>query len=97
MIKLRVKDILREKGITQKDLADRLNITEVGLSKSLSEKGNPTISTLDNIANALDVNITELFEPKGISGIIKIDNKSYEINSLDDIKKLLAEIEDNKS
>lgn len=93
MIKLRVKEILRDKGITQKDLADKLNISEVGLSKSLSEKGNPTISTLENIASALDVNITELFEPKGISGIIKIDNKSYEINSLDDIKKLLAEIE----
>lgn len=68
MIKLRVKDILKEKGITQKELADTLGITEVGLSKSLSDKGNPTIATLENIANALSVDMTDLFEKQPQKG-----------------------------
>jgi len=97
MIKLRVKEILREKGITQKDLSDRLGITEVGLSKSLSEKGNPTISTLENIANALDVSIVELFEAKGVSGFIRVDAESYEINSISDIEQLLLKIKGTDS
>ena len=62
MIKLRVKEVLREKGITQKELAERLGITEVGLSKSLGESGNPSLSTLSKIAVVLEVDFTELFK-----------------------------------
>lgn len=58
-MKLRVKDICREKGLMMKDLADKINITEVGLSKSLN--GNPTIQRLEEIANALGVDFLELF------------------------------------
>ena len=59
---LRVKEVCREKGIMMKDLASMIGITEVGLSKSLN--GNPTISRLEEIANALGVSVTELFEEK---------------------------------
>ncbi|MEG0188334.1 MAG: helix-turn-helix transcriptional regulator [Algoriella sp.] len=45
-----------------KDLADKINITEVGLSKSLN--GNPTIQRLEEIANALEVDFLELFIPQ---------------------------------
>ena len=62
MIKLRVKEILKEKGITQKDFAFQLDMTEVGLSKSINENGNPDLKRLNNIASALNVPITELFE-----------------------------------
>ena len=54
-MRLRVKDICREKGIMLKDLAEKINITEVVLSKSLN--GNPTIGRLKEIADALDVEI----------------------------------------
>jgi len=62
MIKLRVKEILREKGITQKELAFQLRMTEVGLSKSINENGNPDFKRLNEIAAALNVPVTELFE-----------------------------------
>ena len=62
IMKLRVKEICKEKGIMLKDVAKKLSITEVGLSKSLN--GNPPINRLEEIANALDVSITELFETK---------------------------------
>ena len=57
---LRIKEICREKNIMLKDLASMIGITEVGLSKSLN--GNPTISRLEEIAGALDVSVTDLFE-----------------------------------
>lgn len=56
---LRVKEICKTKGITQKHLAALVGITPVGLAKSLS--GNTTLATLEKIATALNVPITELF------------------------------------
>lgn len=50
-----------------KDLAEMIGITEVGLSKSLN--GNPNINRLEEIASALDVPVTELFE-KPEKGVI---------------------------
>ena len=62
MIKLRVKEILREKGITQKEFSSQLGMTEVGLSKSINENGNPDFKRLNEIADALNISFLELFE-----------------------------------
>lgn len=59
----RIADILKSKGMTQTDLAEKIEISRVGLSKAIN--GNTTISTLRKIASALDVEITELFEKRG--------------------------------
>lgn len=94
---LRVKEICRERGITMEKLAGILDITPNTLTRNIN--GNPTIETLEKISNALEVPITELFEsaPKeGLIGIIRYNNDTYEINSIEDIKKLLAEIENVK-
>ena len=56
----RIKEICREQGIYMKDLASRLGITEVGLSKSLN--GDPGVKRLQEIADILNVPITDLFE-----------------------------------
>ena len=69
MIKLRVKEILKEKGITQKELSEQLDMTEVGLSKSINEGGNPPLKRLEDIASVLDVPISELFEHPDTSTI----------------------------
>lgn len=57
---MRVKDLLKEKGVTAKELAARLNLSEGALSQSLN--GNPTLERLNQIASALDVSVAELFE-----------------------------------
>lgn len=59
----RIAEILKDRGMTQTDLAERIGISRVGLSKAIN--GNTTITTLRKIAAALDVDITELFERKG--------------------------------
>lgn len=72
----RIKEICREKGIMLKDLAVMIGITEVGLSKSLN--GNPNISRLEEIATALGVPVTELFD-KPKEGIIHCPHCGKEI------------------
>jgi transcriptional regulator with XRE-family HTH domain len=57
----RIKEICQEKGITQKELADILGITDISLNKSLRGEY-PQLQTLEKIANALQVPVTELFE-----------------------------------
>lgn len=58
-MELRIKEICKEKGVMQKELAERLGVTDVALRQSL--KGNPTIGTLQKIAEALGVDFLELF------------------------------------
>lgn len=58
----RIAEILKIKGMTQTDLAEKIGISRVGLSKAIN--GNTTIATLKKIATALDVEVSELFTPK---------------------------------
>lgn len=53
---------MQEKGITQKRLAEQMGVAEISLSRSL--RGNPTLETLSKIAEALEVDIVDLFECK---------------------------------
>ena len=89
---LRIKDICREQGIMLKDLAKQLGLTEVGLSKSIN--GNPTIGRLEEIANALGVPVTELFDKSSdeVVGAVRIGKDTHVINSKDDIKKLVDKL-----
>jgi transcriptional regulator with XRE-family HTH domain len=55
----RIKELLKEKNITQQELADKLGVTRVSIVKTLA--GNPSQETLERIANALDVPMWQLF------------------------------------
>ncbi len=59
---LQLKELLRRKGLTAKDLAAKIGISEGALSKSVS--GNPTLERLEAIASALGVSPAELFAPQ---------------------------------
>lgn len=56
---LRIKEIIKAKGITAKELAAKIGISEGALSKSLS--GNPTLERIEQIASALGVPVSDLF------------------------------------
>lgn len=57
---LRIKEICKEKSMTLKELAQRMGITYQTLFDIMN--GNPTLDTLNKIASALSVPITELFD-----------------------------------
>ena len=58
---LRIREICREKGITQADLAERLGIRRDSFSQAVS-RNNFDLEYLRRIATALDVELWELFK-----------------------------------
>lgn len=60
---LRISEICKEKGLTQQALAKKLGITYQSLHSAIT--GNPKLETLQNIADALEVDIAELFAADG--------------------------------
>ena len=94
-MELRIKDICKQKGLLQKELAEKVGVTDIALRASL--KGNPTVGTLEKVANALNVEVWELFtESPGeseISGFIKAKGTIYEIKSRQDIENMLKSIQ----
>jgi len=76
---LRVKEICKEKGITIQELADNMEMKRESLSRAIN--GNPTLETLEKIATALGVNITELFDqPKNNTAGITCPHCGKNIN-----------------
>lgn len=57
----RVKWMLKERGMTMAELASIIRTTQTSISRMLGENGNPTYDTLMKIADALGVEIQELF------------------------------------
>ena len=49
------------KGISQQDLAAKCNFEKSNLSRLEAGRVNPTLSTLEKVAKALDVTLAELF------------------------------------
>lgn len=60
---LRIKELLKEKGITSKDLADKLDVTPATVSNINNGNHFPKPDLLLKIAEVLDVDIRELFVP----------------------------------
>ena len=58
---MRIKDILKRKNITAKELALQIGMSEAGLSVALSEKGNPSLATLRKIALAIGCEVGDFF------------------------------------
>lgn len=58
---LRIKELCRERGITQAQLADKLGIQPVSFSQAVS-RNKFNMDRLSEIADALGVEIPELFE-----------------------------------
>lgn len=91
-MELRVKEVCKAKGVTMKDLASKVGMHPVNLSTALSR--NPTLSTLQKIADALAVEPVELIERSEplVCGCVRIGDKSYTINSKKDLTDVYDEI-----
>lgn len=92
---MRIRDIIEQKGITTKEVADRLGISVSALNQSIS--GNPSVRVLENIATALDVPMWQLFaSPEEIAGagdfvaLIKDGSEIYHADSWQELEKLVS-------
>ena len=87
------KEILKEKGISQIELAEKMGKSKQYISNILTGGKGMSISTLVEIAKILDVEFRDLFAITGnhteINGYIKVQNDIYEIRSYEDLEKIL--------
>ena len=61
---VQIKEALKKRGLKQNELADRLGINRVSLSRLLSDKNDMRVSTIQKIADAIGCDVAEFFKPE---------------------------------
>ena len=57
---LRIKEVIKEKGLSVQGVAEIMGINRVGLSQHIN--GNPSVEVLERIATAIGCSVGEFFE-----------------------------------
>lgn len=93
---LRVKEILKERGMKMYELAEQMNIAPESLTRALQR--NPQYSTLKTIADTLGVSVRDLFKGDNtqasnneMRGCIFFGGEMYTFNSREEIEKFLID------
>ena len=60
-MELRLKDLMKEKGMTSVRIAELVGMHKTNVSNIINGKQMPSVETLERFANALGVRFTELF------------------------------------
>ena len=63
-MKHRIKELMEEKGVTSASIAESVGIHKVSVSNIINGKQNPSAETLEKFAEALGVEMWELFKSK---------------------------------
>ena len=58
----RIQEIRIKKNISQQDLAAKCNFEKSNMSRLEAGRANATLSTIEIVANALEVDVVELFK-----------------------------------
>ena len=85
---LRLKEVLKEKGISGKHLADKVSVSENTISFIATGKTQPRFDLLLQIAKTLDVDIKDLFNSTKAEKEPKVEMQSI-INQLETLKAKL--------
>lgn len=100
-IDLHLKELLREKGLMSKDLADYLGISTVAVSKIINNKTTPSLGTLAKIAKFLNIKLSTILgeEPlrvvddsKEFAAYVRYKGIHYTADTLDEFFKQVDEI-----
>lgn len=90
---MRIKEVLKEKGVTVSELADRMGISRVGLSQHIH--GNPSVDVLERIASALNVPVSELFESDEMAALVFHKGSFYRATSISGLESILSKCKQN--
>ena len=74
-----IKELRTEKGLTQKELAEKLNVSTAAVSKWENGKGFPDISILEKLSSELEISITELVKGERTEETTESDSVAKEI------------------
>lgn len=85
-----VKKLCNKRGMTLKDLANKMEIAPESLSRALN--GNPQLSTLETIASNLGVNLSELFSSSNTTSLHSIIVHEGITYISDDLNNLISNV-----
>lgn len=100
-IRINLKEILKEKGVTSKELAERLGVTPVTISYIVTNKTTPSLDMLCRIAKELNVKLSTLLgeEPlrvidtsKEFAAFVRYKGIHYTADTIDEFFKQVEEI-----
>ncbi|MDR0206086.1 MAG: helix-turn-helix domain-containing protein [Bacteroidales bacterium] len=86
----KIKKHRTAKGLSQKEIALEIGIDQAQYSRIENGKVEPTLSSLEKIADALNVSLTELFDDN-----IVLDINSYDKSAIDKLR-LVEELEEEE-
>ena len=85
-----VTSLRKQRGLSQYDLADKTGISQRMISHYENEGMIPPISRLQALANALEVSIPKLFEPKTAQQTSSADLTGIDPRSVKKLKDILS-------
>ena len=74
------RNLRKQKGMTQSELAEKMNVTDKAVSKWERDLSCPDISTISKLADVLDVSVEELLKTK---------KQDYSNNKIKDLINLI--------
>lgn len=92
----RLRDILKERGLTLKEFSEISGISQPNLSNYINGNVSPTLSTLERIANSLDLDVQDLLPRRDrVELYARVNNQSYCITERDILNIIEQKIESN--
>ena len=71
-----MSELRKEKGMTQKEMAEQLGVSDKTISKWETGRGIPDITFLRSISEVLDVNVVELIFGEKMDDAMKLEDES---------------------
>lgn len=99
-IKLALKELLKDRGITSKEFAERLGVTPVTISYIITNKTTPSLDMLARMAKELNVKLSTLLgeEPLRIetsndfAAYIRYKGIHFTADNIDEFNKIVEEV-----
>lgn len=99
MIALRIKEVCSEKGISQKELGEKIGLSATSLSRISSGEQNPSFDTLEKISSALGVEVWQLFTRSTSSdefiALVKNGKEYHCALTLKELEEIVKRIKEN--
>lgn len=94
-VSLRIREVMKEKRISSKELSERIGLTPVTISFIINGKTNPSLDTISRMADALEVPIWQLFvapidvSPSDFSAFVRSGGVYYHADTLDELEGIV--------
>ena len=85
-----ISEMRKDKGLTQKQLADQVGVSDKAVSRWETGKGLPDTSIMPELCNALNININELLSGE------RLDVEAYSGKAEEIMVSLVKDVQENK-